>query len=211
MFQSDSESRNSVRAACKAEILCDLGSRKVSARLLDLSWSGVRLESESPIPVGSLVQLKGANSVWCICQWCTKTPEGRYWSGHELRNGILSPSQQWVRQILETNGLSQDELRNRRRVRRYKTQIPGRVQGHSGGVVVNLSLFGACVVHPSRVLEGELSIELQLGRRQMGLQASCLQTRNVQNGVVAHHLCWESRPAQVRAVAFLLSTEECSP
>lgn len=211
MFQSETEARNSLRAECNSEILCDLGSRKIPARLLDLSWSGLRLESERPIAAGSLIQLHGATTVWCICRWCTKSPEGRYWSGHELRNGTLSPSQQWVRQILEANGLNQDRLKNRRRVRRYQTDIPGLVQGQPGGTVTNLSLFGACVVHESRILERELTIELQLGRRRMSLQAACLQSRNLRDGGVAHHLCWESRPAQMRAVAFLLSTEEGSP
>lgn len=211
MFQSETEARNSLRAECSSEVLCDLGSRKIPARLLDLSWSGLRLESERPIAAGSLIQLRGETSVWCICRWCTKTPEGKYWSGHELRNGALSPSQQWVRHVLEANGLGQDRLKNRRRVRRYQTDIPGMVQGQPGGLVTNLSLFGACVVHESRILERELTIELQLGRRQMSLQATCLQTRNLRDGGIAHHLCWESRPAQMRAVAFLLSTEEGSP
>lgn len=210
MFQSEIETRNALRVECNSTILCDLGARKIPARLLDLSWTGLRLESERPIPAGSLIQLRGATTVWCICRWCTRTPEGNYWSGHELRNGALSPSQQWVRQILESNGLNQDRLRNRRRVRRYDTQIPGTVQGQPGAEIVNLSLFGACLIHDTRVLEPELSIQLDLGRRLMGLQAACLQARTLSDGKVAHHLCWESRPAQMRAVAFLLSCEESS-
>ena len=211
MFLHESEARNTMRVACHSEVLCDLGSRKIPARLLDLSWSGLRLESERPIAPGSLIQLRGLSSVWCICRWCSKTPEGNYWSGHELRNGTLSPSQQWVRQILERNGLGQDKLTNRRRVRRYQTDIPGILQGLSSCRLINLSLFGACVVHESRILEKELSIELQLNQRPMGLRATCLQTRNLPQGGVAHHLSWETRPAQMRAVAFLLSTEESSP
>lgn len=208
MIQSENDSRGEMRIDCTSEVLCDLGSRKIRARLLDMSWSGIRLESERPIPAGTLIQLRGETTVWCICRWCSKTPEGRYWSGHELRNGALSPSQQWVREILQSNGLGVDRLRNRRRVRRYETQIPSLVQGQSGATVVNLSLFGACVVLESRHLERDLTLELVLNRRQMGLQATCLQTRSLENGKVAHHLSWESRPSQTRAVAFLLSTEE---
>lgn len=210
ILRSETEARNSLRVECSSEVVCDLGSRKIPARLLDLSWSGLRLESERPIPAGSLVQLKGPTSVWCICRWCTKTPEGNYWSGHELRNGVLSPSQHWVRQVLDTNQISQERLRNRRRVRRYETQIPAALQGQPGAMIVNLSLFGACLVTQSRSLEKELSIDLHLERREMGLQAACLNTRSWPDGRVAHHLCWEERPAQTRAVAFLLSTVESS-
>lgn len=207
MIQNETESRHSLRVECTTSVLCDLGARKIPARLLDLSWTGLRLESERPIPYGSLIQLQGATAVWCICRWCTRTPEGNYWSGHELRTGALSPSQQWVRRILESNGLSQDQLRNRRRVRRYETEFPGLVQGQPG-MVTNLSLFGACLIHESRLLEREVSLQLDLGSRQMQLQASCLQARTLPDGRVAHHLCWETRPAQTRAVAFLLSREE---
>jgi hypothetical protein len=206
MFNTETESRSSLRVECQSTVLCDLGARKIPARLLDLSWTGLRLESERPIPAGSLIQLQGATTVWCVCRWCTKTPDGNYWSGHELRDGALSPSQQWVSKILESNGLNTEHLRNRRRVRRYDTEIASLLQGQPGAKVVNLSLFGACIVHDTRVMEKELSIQLDLGHRQMLLQALCLQTRTLGPGEVAHHLCWEARPAQTRAVAFLLGS-----
>ena len=206
MFHTETESRSSMRVECQSAVLCDLGARKIPARLLDLSWTGLRLESERPIPAGSLIQLQGATTVWCVCRWCTKTPDGNYWSGHELRDGALSPSQQWVRKILESNGLGTDSLRNRRRVRRYETEMAGMLQGQPGAKIVNLSLFGACLIHDSRAMEKELSIQLDLGHRQMLLQAICLQTRSLGDGEVAHHLSWEARPAQTRAVAFLLGS-----
>jgi hypothetical protein len=186
--------------------MCDLGARKIRARLLDLSWTGLRLESERPIQAGSLIQLQGQTPVWCICRWCCKTPEGKYWSGHELRNGALSPSQLWVRNMLERNGIPSERLQNRRRVRRYETQIPT-----EDGLIVNLSLFGACLVQERKALQREMSVTMQLGRRQVALQAVCLHVRSLPGGGQAHHLCWENRPAQTRAVAFLLSIEEGQP
>ena len=206
MFQTESESRSSLRVECSSEVICDLGARKIPARLLDLSWSGLRLESERPIPAGSLIQLQGVTAVWCVCRWCCKSPDGKYWSGHELRNGTLSPSQLWVRKVLECNGISSDRLQNRRRVRRYETEI-----STGEGLIVNLSLFGACLVQETRALEREVSLMMQVGRRRIALQALCLHVRSLPGGGLAHHLCWENRPAQTRAVAFLLSTEEGQP
>ncbi|MFN8613330.1 MAG: hypothetical protein U0931_37680 [Vulcanimicrobiota bacterium] len=203
MFLTESENRGNLRVECASEVICDLGARKIPARLLDLSWSGLRLESERPIPAGSLIHLLGGPPVWCICRWCCKSPDGKYWSGHELRDGVLSPRQLWVRKILERNGIPCSRLENRRRVRRYETEI-----STGEGLIVNLSLFGACLVQPTPRLEREVSLQMRLGSRVVNLQAVCLQTRKLAEGGVAHHLCWENRPAQTRAVAFLLSTEE---
>lgn len=206
MFQIDNEHRNHLRVECDSEVICDLGARKIPARLLDLSWSGLRLESERPIPAGSLVHIQGGTPVWCVCRWCCKTPDGKYWSGHELRDGALSPAGLWVRRTLESNGIPRERLENRRRVRRYDTEI-----STGDGLIVNLSLFGACLVQPTRSLEKEINLQMRLGSRSIHLQAVCLQTRNLREGGVAHHLSWENRPAQTRAVAFLLSTEEKRP
>lgn len=204
--------RKALRVEGSLEVLSDLGTRKILATLLDLSWTGCRIQSGFPIPAGTLSRLSSPQlghglKVWCVCRWSCPSPlhpPGQaFWSGHQLQAGPYSPAHEWVRESLVKLGFQESDLLNRRRTNRYSTDIPATVEGYNGRLT-SISLFGGCLVLREAILPQPFQLFLAIGKRGLSLECLRRSTRLLPDGQFAHHLTWEQRSQQVRAVAILL-------
>ncbi|MBT9588593.1 PilZ domain-containing protein [bacterium] len=210
--------RRRVRADCRLEVTTDLGTCRMTGYVMDLSWTGFRLETSRPVPSGSLVQMSPPNDqpglrCWCTCRWSRNLPARRgaapaFLSGHEFMPGPMSPSEGWVRQSLARLGMEEACLADRRRTPRFATHLPAKILGRDElwGEITNISLHGANLLLPCPVFDKPLQLLVPVADQEIRLQCSRRATRLVSGAGFSNHLSWEHLPAQIRAVALWLRT-----
>jgi hypothetical protein len=206
LLSSSEDRRDNIRLRGHRELVVDLGASSGLAHILDISWTGVRLESNRPIPAGSLVRLSDTNfngktRVWGVCRWCCPSPissgpEITFWSGIELQTGPLSPSRQWVSENLRRMGLREADLANRRRNRRYHCQIQvtlllGPNDPSPTATLLNFSSLGACLVASFPILRKELAFDAHIEGHSIRMSAFRRAVRKLPEGSYAHHVTWE--------------------
>lgn len=214
------EERRSIRLPCDFPVICDLGHRKLPARVLDLSWSGIRVQTERDIPRGTLVRLLFPEGVkgpelpaWTTCRWSREDIDNEcYLSGHYFQNGSAAPSRIWVMQVLGLMGKDLKALRERRSIPRYR--IEARVvipeEPNVDCRLRDISSRGACFLAHKRLTipsrEPELRFILSLGLREIHLRADVKNIRKLTDGHFAYHVSWGKYLPESRAIGILLST-----
>jgi len=203
--------RRRVRADCRLEVTTDLGIARMTGTVIDLSWTGFRLETNRPVPTGSLIQiaLPGTESAlrcWCTCRWSRALPatdeEAIFLSGHEFMSGPTSPCEAWIRQSLARLGLHEGCLADRRRSPRFATKLPAKILGRDEvwGEIVNISALGANLILPCPIFDKSLQLLLPVAGREVRLECSRRATRLVSGKGFSNHVCWEHLPRQVQEV-----------
>ena len=175
--------------------------KKGQAKLLDLSRSGMRLQTESRLTKKTTLALKPPNHpavkeeppLMAKVVWSYRDPSGQYISGLQVpQESCEEPT--WLSLLLTELGYSDDGTQRRKYIR-AETEILGKFEAENEKEpmavrVLNLSMGGA-LIEANQAIEANVQFSLELGPQadlpSLKLQGTILRNSSDAEGEKVYH------------------------
>lgn len=198
------ERRTEHRPDTRQEVVCRSEDRNVAACMVDVSRSGMRLESSEKLAPDTVVLVsqargqvkRGRQRLRCRVVWSRQRADGRWTCGLRFEEEEENFRLSWIQEALKKVGYEHRLSFRHRKSRRVEAAIPLEVQSRecipvTGGVTVDVGVGGALLSLPVELAAGEvIRLALVLDETEPALQimANVLSVRTESTGEVLHHV-----------------------
>lgn len=179
----EKERRRVRRTTCKLPVEIRTEKSSVPATLTEISVLGATFQAQGPVKTGlAAVAMPSTTKglIRCKIVWASGTSGGLVFQDTED-----AKNQSWVKDVLVSAGFSQDNIKERRRHIRVRTQLPTYITSRADdticeGQMLNIGRAGAMMVSSTEVALGtrcKLKLDPYRGLPTLDVEAICTWVR----------------------------------